>query len=168
MRRLIILRHAKAQRAPGEDDFDRPLSARGHTDAAIMGRVLAGEGLSPDRVLVSSALRTRETWEGLAPHFPKADVRYRRDLYLADAHTLLAAIEEEADADTVMVVAHNPGVHTLASGLLRRDSAPPSTVARLERGYPTSTALALSIDEAGRASYQGLYLVAEHGGGGGE
>ena len=168
MRRLIILRHAKALRAPGEDDFDRPLAPRGHVDAAIIGGVLAAQGLAPDRVLVSSALRTRETWEEIAPRFPKADVQYRRDLYLADAHTLLAAVEDEADADTVMVVAHNPGVHSLAAGLLRRDSAPPSVIARLERGYPTSTALALAIDEAGRASYDGLYLVAEHGGGGGE
>ncbi len=169
MRRLILLRHAKAERPPGEEDFDRPLAPQGATDAAIMGRVLADAGLSPDRVLVSAARRTRETWAELAQAFPNAEAEVRRDLYLADAHTLWNAVDEAAEgADTLLMVAHNPGIHALAAALLRRDGASPSDVARMERGFPTSTAAVFAVDEAGRASYDGLYLVAEHGGLGAE
>ncbi len=49
MHRLILMRHASAERepAPGRDR-DRPLSAAGRLDAARMGRVLANRGLRPD------------------------------------------------------------------------------------------------------------------------
>lgn len=169
MRRLILLRHAKAKRnAPSGEDFDRPLAERGQNDAVLIGRLLADDGIAPDRVLVSAAQRTQETWRAASAAFPDIEPSIRRDLYLADAKTLLHAIEDEEDADTVMVVAHNPGIHALAVALLRRDSAAPSTVAKLERGFPTATAAVFMIDEAGRATYDGLFLVAEHGGGGGE
>jgi len=169
LRRLILLRHAKAQRAaPSGDDFDRPLAPQGRSDAALIGRVLAAEGLAPDRVLLSSSRRTAETWDQVRAAFPGVQGEARRDLYHAGAHTLLAAIEGEDDADVLMLIGHNPGIHALAVALLRRDSAPPSIVARLDRGFPTSTAAVFAIDQAGRASYDGLYLVKDHGGGGSE
>lgn len=168
MRRLILLRHAKALRAPGEDDFDRPLAPQGASDAGIIAGALARAGVTPDRVLVSSARRTRETWDQARAAFPDAQAEFRRDLYLADAHTLWAAVDEASDADTLLVIAHNPGIHSLAASLLRRDGAAPSVVARMERGFPTATAAVFAVDEAGRCAYDGLYLVAEHGGVGAE
>ncbi len=169
MRRLVLMRHAKAERHGADGgDFDRPLTGRGRKDAALMGRVLAGAGIHPDRVLVSSALRTLQTWEAVAPAFPDAEVLEVRSLYHAEPGVILAAVEKETDADCLMVVAHNPGVHALALRLLQWASAPPSIQARFERGFPTATAAVFEIDEAGRATYDGLFLAAEHGGGGGE
>jgi len=41
MRKLLVLRHAKAERDSSTGrDFDRPLAARGWTDAAEVGRVM--------------------------------------------------------------------------------------------------------------------------------
>ncbi len=169
MRRLVLMRHAKAERAsPGGGDFDRALTERGRRDASIMAGVLDGAGIVPDKVLVSSALRTRETWEAMAAAFPQAQVAFSRALYHAEPDALLDAIEDEEDSDTVMVVAHNPGVHALALRILKVGSAPPSDLARFDRGYPTSTVSVFSIDEAGRAAYEALFLAADHGGGGGE
>ena len=55
MRRLILLRHAKAEnQAASGEDIDRALTARGLADAARMGQVLADAGLQPDLALVSS------------------------------------------------------------------------------------------------------------------
>ena len=169
MRRLIIMRHAKAEKAsPTGEDFDRPLSARGEADAALMGRVLAGEGLIPDRALVSGAARTRQTWALAAESFPGAEARYSRALYLADPDEMLAAIEAESSAETLMVVAHNPGCHALALRLLAAGSAAAGVLRRFDRGFPTASAAVFDVDEAGRAHYDGLFLAAEHGGGGGE
>lgn len=169
MRRLILLRHAKAQRsAPSGEDFDRPLAPQGRTDAALIGRVLAAEGLIPDRVLLSSSHRTVETWDQVRTAFPGVEGDARKDLYHAGAHTLLAAIEDEQDAEVLLLIGHNPGIHALAVALLRRDSAPPSIVAKLDRGFPTATAAVFAIDQAGRASYDGLFLVKDYGGGGSE
>jgi phosphohistidine phosphatase len=169
LRRLILLRHAKAKAAAlGGDDFERPLTERGRADAALIGRLLAADGLVPDRVLLSSSRRTAETWAQAQIAFPGVAGDARRGLYLADARTLLQAIEEEDEGEVVMVIGHNPGIHALAVNLLRQGSAAPSTMAKFDRGFPTATAAVFAIDQAGRASYDGLYLVSEHGGGGPE
>ncbi len=169
LRRLVLMRHAKAERHSADgSDFDRPLAPRGRNDAALMGKVLAQAGVRPDKVVVSSAVRTLQTWEALSPAFPDAEVVTTRALYHAEPGVILSVIEQEDDVECLMVVAHNPGVHALALRLLQWASAPPSIQARFERGFPTSTAAVFEIDEAGRATYDGLYLAAEHGGGGGE
>ena len=68
MRRLLLLRHAKAERSqPGGRDHDRVLTQRGRADAKTLGAYLARHRLVPDRALVSTAARTRETWERVAP-----------------------------------------------------------------------------------------------------
>ncbi len=97
MDRLILMRHGKAeQHAASGGDFERALAPRGRNDAALMGQVLAKAGLSPALALVSSARRTRETWEAAAPAFPGVRVETRRDLYHAEAQDVLAAICDEA------------------------------------------------------------------------
>lgn len=123
MRQLILLRHAKA--AAGSDtgeDFDRPLAQRGRDDAPVVAKALAEAGADPQVVLVSAARRTRETWELAAPAFKPASVHFVDKLYLAAADILMRAAEE-ASAERVMVVAHNPGMHELASRLAHRMNA---------------------------------------------
>ena len=63
------------------------------------------------------------------------------DSIVRDIHLLGKLYESrqmETDADTLLVVAHNPGVHALVLRLLHYGSAPPSVAARFDRGYPTS------------------------------
>jgi len=166
MRRLILLRHAKAEPlAAGGGDIDRPLATRGREDASIMGRVLAAEGLVPDLALVSDSRRTRETWDCLAPAFPDARPAFSRGLYNATAEELMEEVEAAAPlGETVMVVAHNPGIHELAVNLLIDGGAAPSEVDRMSARFPTSTAAAFRIDAAGRAAFDGLFLASEYGG----
>lgn len=117
-RRLILIRHAKSDwDDPGLDDHDRTLNARGQASAPRIGRWLAAEGLVPDAVLCSTARRTRETWDGIAHALPSPPcAEYRRDLYLAEPEALLAAIRDH-DADCLAVIAHNPGIGSLAWAL---------------------------------------------------
>src|SRR5689334_8265 len=61
VRRLVLIRHAKA--AEGNVDRERPLAKRGMNEAPEIGRWLAERQLVPDRVVVSPALRARQTWE---------------------------------------------------------------------------------------------------------
>ena len=69
MRRLLLLRHAKTERAePGERDRDRKLTARGRADAPIIGAYMARHRLIPDLALVSPAARTHETWRSSPRH----------------------------------------------------------------------------------------------------
>ena len=62
-RRLILIRHAKAD--AGVVDLERPLTARGESDAAAAGRLLARAGAVPDRAVLSPARRARQTWEAV-------------------------------------------------------------------------------------------------------
>ncbi len=115
MLQLILLRHAKAAaNSETGGDFDRTLARRGRDDAPVVGKALRAAGANPQVVLVSAARRTRETWELIAPNFPKAKVVFREELYLAEAEVLLKAAED-VGVERVMVLAHNPGLHELAS-----------------------------------------------------
>ena len=74
MNRLILMRHAKAERDSGSGrDMDRPLSSRGVADAGLVARALADRGVRPDVALVSAAARTRQTWD--AAHYAFGDVQ---------------------------------------------------------------------------------------------
>ncbi len=62
MRRLLLMRHAKAERPePGGNDFARILSPRGRADAKTLGAYMARHRSIPDRAVVSPAARTRRT-----------------------------------------------------------------------------------------------------------
>jgi phosphohistidine phosphatase len=170
MQRLILMRHGKAERAGlGVEDSERHLTDRGVADARIMGRVLKENGLIPDLALVSSAARTQETWTAVSEAFPRARIQVRQGLYLAGTSHLRQTVELMAEAnETLMVVAHNPGLHDLALRLLADSSAPPSVMAKLAGGFPTSTAVAFTVDAAGRYQYDGIFYVRDYGGGGHE
>jgi len=63
---LYILRHAKTEAAAAQqDDHERALTKRGLADAQAMGEYLRQQGIRPDRVVCSTAMRTRQTWEQL-------------------------------------------------------------------------------------------------------
>ena len=159
MAQLILLRHAKAESASVSGrDFDRGLTERGHRDAAIMGRALAQAGCVPDLVMVSSARRAKETWEGVAPAFPAADMEESRALYLATREQLAEAAEEGLSAGSVMIVGHNPGLHELA--LMLAGAAP----GRLD-SFPTAAAAVFEILPGKPPVLQRMMVPREHGGG---
>lgn len=124
-RTLVVLRHAKAAGEPGASDVERPLTARGRHDAAAAGAWLLREGLAPDRVLCSSAVRTMQTWQhvsaAMGPAADRAVVSYDPRVYEADAVALLELIRENSgEAGVVLVVGHNPASHQLAADLSDR------------------------------------------------
>src|SRR3954468_24768365 len=96
MRRLLLLRHAKAERSqPGGRDHDRVLAERGRADAKKLGLYLARHGFVPDRAVVSTAVRTCETWALLAAAFVKAPpVSFEERIYEASPQAILAAIKD--------------------------------------------------------------------------
>lgn len=167
MQRLILMRHGKAERSAAGGDAARALTERGRADAALMAGLLAREDLIPDLALVSPSLRTRQTWEAAAPAFPNARAQVLDSLFHAPAATIFTLAEASA-AHTVMVVAHNPGLHSLAVELLREGGSGQALIARAEAGFPTASVAAFTFDAAGRPAYDGWFLARDHGGSGGE
>jgi len=122
-KRLILTRHAKsAWDDPLLPDHDRPLNARGRAAAADLGGWLASRGYLPDVVLCSDALRTRETWEGIAPALPAPPMATLKPaLYHAGPDVMLAVLRH-ATGDTVMMLGHNPGIAEFGARIV---AAPP-------------------------------------------
>jgi phosphohistidine phosphatase len=116
MRHLILVRHAKTEKdAESGRDQDRRLDKRGLADAGTIGAWLRENVTTPDLALVSTAARTRQTWDILAPYLPGCKSRFEDDLYLASAADIFRIIRKApADVQTLLVLGHNPGLHELA------------------------------------------------------
>lgn len=121
MRRLLLLRHAKAERSEaGMEDRVRQLIERGRKDAARIGTYMASHALIPDRVIMSPSVRTQETWKFAASalHPAPAATSLER-LYNATPPAILGVIREAPKtAHVLLVVGHNPGLHELALMLI--------------------------------------------------
>jgi phosphohistidine phosphatase len=151
MRRLMLLRHAKTESdAPSGRDQDRRLDERGHIDAADIGDFIARHPPFPDLVLVSSAVRARQTWEfaweAMQAQVPKPQVELVPDLYVAEVVQLLHSVRLAADADPqrLMLVGHNPGMHEFALTLAGGGDA--AARQELARNMPTSGLAILDFD----------------------
>ena len=125
MQRLILLRHAKAERtASSGDDFDRALSERGKRDARLMDMCWRSRAPRPDRgVGLAGAAHARNLGRG-GPSVRRGRGSFRDDLYHATASLMRRLIEADEGRDgTVMIVGHNPGLHQLAVDLLVEGAA---------------------------------------------
>ena len=128
MKTLILIRHAKSSwNSPGTGDFERVLNARGLSDAPLMGERLAQRLANTqqrlDILLSSSAQRAVQTAGLLATalDFAETAIDWHRELYLASPRTMLGMIQSLPDtANTVALVAHNPGITELAEHLTGR------------------------------------------------
>jgi len=142
--RLILVRHAKSSwDSPFQEDHDRVLNARGRRAAVDISKHLKTSGFIPAEVACSSARRTVETWERMAPAFPDTTVMRRvPEMYLASTDTLLACLRNCA-ASPVMMLAHNPGIADFAARLLQQ----PCTHPRFS-DFPTCSTLVVDFDAA--------------------
>jgi phosphohistidine phosphatase len=146
MPRLLLLRHAKAERSrPGERDHDRRLAERGRNDAPKVGAYLSKHALTPDHVIVSTAARTRETWELAAAALGGSPpVVFDERIYEASPHTLLAVIKETGpNVGTLLVIGHNPGLQELAALLIATGDI--EARQRLREAFPTSALAAIEF-----------------------
>lgn len=137
-RTLVLMRHARAEDAAASDS-QRQLSSSGRRDAAAAGRWLAARGVRPDHALVSSAVRTRQTWEQLSAGAgwslePDLD----RGLYEAGTEAALDLVRlVPSEVSTLVVVGHNPTAGSLAQLLDDGEGDQEATMGLLT-GYPTA------------------------------
>ena len=146
MRRLMLLRHAKTEHdAPSGQDQDRRLDDRGRLDAAAIGGWIGRHLPLPDVVLVSTAVRTQQTWEIVrqamqeaANDFAPPQVEFLSELYGADPAQLLHSIRmaEAVGPKRLMLIGHNPGMHELALALSGSGDA--AARKALEHNLPTT------------------------------
>jgi phosphohistidine phosphatase len=146
VRRLILMRHAKAEQV-APTDHQRPLSTRGRADAIAAGEHLARIGLFPDYALVSSAARTLGTWDGVARSIgDKTQVVVERALYGAAPAQVLEEISlVPAETETLIVIGHNPTMEWLSFDLDDADESAASARAVVASGFPTSAVTVFDV-----------------------
>ena len=150
-RRLIIMRHATAAGSGSGTDHARHLTRIGNAEAARVGIRLAALGALPDRVLSSSAMRCRETFEslciGMKTHPP---VDFADALYNAGHNELLDQLASwfaaGEDPETLLLLAHNPGVSMLAFDLGQGEG---DNEVPLRSGFAPATFAVFEIDDDG-------------------
>ena len=148
-RRLVLLRHAKSA-WPDLPDHERPLATRGRRDAPAVGRWLREMGCVPDRVLCSTACRTRETWRLMAPGLGSdlPAVSYEDRVYEGHGQTLLdLARQAEPAVSCLLIIGHNPGIQDLAL-MLAAAPAGGSDAGPLQRAtakFPTAAVAVLEF-----------------------
>jgi phosphohistidine phosphatase len=159
-RTLILMRHAKSDWSSNEADADRPLSGRGLRQAPQAGRWLADNIDSIDLAVVSSANRARHTWELASAELDNSPpIRIDDRAYGASASELLVVVRDlPDDADTVVLVGHNPGMEDLVS-LLTGESVPMPTsaltVIRLDGSWSTASQSSAIVRASGRPPADG-------------
>ena len=114
-----------------------------------MARRLAELDLVPDLVLCSDSARTLETWDLLSGVWgevsPSPHLEIRPELYLASPRGIVSAVRGSApEARTVMVVAHNPGLHDVSQILSRPEDTP--GYRRMVRKFPTAAVAVLQCE----------------------
>ncbi len=112
-RELLILRHGKSDWSRPVDDFHRPLKKRGRKNATQMGSWMAGQGLQPDYVISSPAVRALETARLAcsAMQFPLEKIREKAVVYEADEVQLLQVVRSvPKKIKRLLLVGHNTGM----------------------------------------------------------
>jgi phosphohistidine phosphatase len=144
---LSLLRHAKSSwDDPTLADHDRPLNDRGNRDAPRMAAFIRDKKLVPDRILCSTAIRTRATLKHLLAALPKKPpVSFEKGLYLAEAPKILATIEAVREATArLMLIGHSPGLHDLAMALVGKGDRQERFA--LMAKFPTATLAVITFD----------------------
>ncbi len=143
MKRLYVLRHAQTVPFSSQGDKERALLPIGHEQASALGIAMKEKGYVPDYVLCSPARRTRETFNGLLKALGDVPAVFPEDLYNASVAVHLTRLSEVNERyQSVLVIAHNPGIHELAMRFA--DDGP--QVPQISSGYPPATLSVLDLD----------------------
>ena len=130
--RLTLMRHGHAEPIDGApEDYVRQLTARGRREASGMGERLLRAGLVPERILASSAQRTRTTALLAAAAFglPEAAIDFLDELYNASEQRIWEIVRAHGGhAPHLLVTGHNPGLSKLASELAAASGTLPQRI----------------------------------------
>jgi len=140
MPELLLARHAKSDWPLGVDDHERPLLQRGRRDAHALGVWLSAKAGPLDRVVISTATRTRQTWDIASSHLDAGlNCEFTDDIYEADWSDLLAVAQQSGPAQRTLLIGHNPGLEDLAETLAL------NSLPAMQEKFPTSAVARLSF-----------------------
>ncbi|TSD66128.1 histidine phosphatase family protein [Inquilinus sp. KBS0705] len=134
MKKLLLIRHAKATHESGYTDFERPLTQKGFEQAELMAARLQTQGIMPQVIVASPALRTISTANVFIQALALPQAITNKAIYDASESTLLNVIyNQPSEYDFIALTGHNPGISQVLftlSGAIKE--VPPCSVALIE------------------------------------
>jgi phosphohistidine phosphatase len=146
MRRLLLLRHGKADRHSAGGDRERPLTRKGMEDARRMGEFLRESKIAPDLAVASNARRAKQTLEKALDGFTGHVTHLiENTIYLATVDHLVEILRQTPDkVGTLLAVGHNPGFAELAYWLAGSGEA--DELAEMRAKFPTAALAVLDFE----------------------
>lgn len=140
MKQIFLLRHAKSDWDNlNQQDFDRPLAKRGIEEADLLSKHIKEKHYLIDKVLCSSALRTKQTFDICSDgfNFPIKNATYSEDLYFGNCDVIINFIQNLDEAlSSILIIGHNPTMHLLLERLIDRNI----------KKFPTCSLTEISIE----------------------
>lgn len=138
MLRLYIMRHAKSSWAiPGARDFDRELNDRGYADLKKISSIIENEAYLPEKIICSSATRTRQTLDAIQHSFKdQPEIVYTERLYSSGLDEYVEIVNSNENIQSLMIIGHNPMCGSLATSL--PGSGEQNELEKIAYKYPTS------------------------------
>jgi phosphohistidine phosphatase len=148
MKRLLLLRHAKAAPHDPARDRERPLIARGRSDASRLGRYIASEQFGVEAAVHSGVKRAKETLAAVIAELPKKPpVSVEPSLYEQPTASVVKALRALPDENhTLLIVGHNPSMAGVAHYLAGEGEE--SALERMAAKFPTSGLAVVDFDIA--------------------
>lgn len=160
MRTLVLARHAKAEPHTGEQrDHARPLALRGRDDSRALAEAVEQAQAVPQVAYVSDSVRTTQTWKVASAGWETEEVHHRAELYNTTVGTLVAVLSgTRPDAESVMVVGHEPTV-SAAAAWLAGPGSDKVALQRIAHGLPTGMAALFDVPVDWRDLAQGAAVL---------
>lgn len=122
MKRLYILRHAKAGEHGKVSDIERTIIEKGRNDSLLMAKLL--QSSLPDKVLCSPATRCKETIAILLDYWSdklktSVAVEYSQKLYMGSEKNFITVLAQQKESlSSVLICGHNPALEDFVSSWL--------------------------------------------------
>lgn len=124
MKTIYIIRHAKSSwKDINISDMDRPLKKRGRSDSKEIATKLLEEGVKPDVIYTSPALRAYDTAKVFTKYMKLSenDIQVMDKLYLPDFGTLLKTVLYlNNDLNCVFIFGHEPSLSTFVNYFIEK------------------------------------------------
>lgn len=158
MKKIYIIRHAKAEKDDSKGDFERDLSKKGEQEIKDMLKRLKNRHLKVKHFISSPALRAARTTRLLAKGLKlgEKDIIFDKRLYEADENALFEYIKALSDEfSELCIVGHNPALRELCELLSEIYLS----------SFPTCSVFGLEFDDEKFATikaHSGKLLFFEH------
>lgn len=118
MKKLLLIRHAKAVHDTSYEDFERPLTPSGIKDAEFMAERLQKKGVVPQILVSSPAIRALATADIFSEYLSLSKPKQDEKIYEAGRVTLLDVINGFDDRyNFIGLAGHNPTIEEMVKYL---------------------------------------------------